>query len=310
VVGINNSELDFELKVLIRRISEAVMDISLSNDRVTFIDRMIFLSNLLMNYDIHISPAFRVIDEKAQDPTYFFTAFIDTNNLEQALWIHRIIRHLTRYILLYDRFFEKGNNDYKLLARSVRKSLNELLLTAHEDHLYYSIDFSLKQFWTFWKFEKLIKCRINEGRTFSYNEIKYFNQFKSSDASIVYANVLAAKLPSFNENVSVILHYNQALLDILDDWEDIEDDVRDDMPNMFVMAVVGIVPYNRIKNTQHLQVRRLIMDALDLSSISVIGLIDEYQAAIKDIFVPNNLNFLKIVSDHHVEKLKNLLSSR
>jgi hypothetical protein len=156
----------------------------------------------------------------------------------------------------------------------------------------------------------LIKCRINEGRTFSYNEIKYFNQFKSSDASIVYANVLAAKLPSFNENVSVILHYNQALLDILDDWEDIEDDVRDDMPNMFVMAVVGIVPYNRIKNTQHLQVRRLIMDALDLSSISVIGLIDEYQAAIKDIFVPNNLNFLKIVSDHHVEKLKNLLSSR
>jgi hypothetical protein len=159
------------------------------------------------------------------------------------------------------------------------------------------------------KFEKLIKGRILEGHTFSYKEIRYFNQFKSSDASIVYAKVLEAKLPSFNENVSLILHYNQALLDILDDWEDIEDDVKDDMPNVFVMAGVGVVPYKRIKNANRLHVRKLIMDALDLSSISVIGLIDEYQAAIKDIFVPENLNFLKVVSDHHADKMRKILSS-
>ena len=308
MVGINNSEFDFDLKVIIQRISEAAAGVMTSNDRVNFIDRMISLSKLLMTYDLHISPAFRVIDEKAQDPTYFFTAYVDTNNLEQALWIHRIIRHLTRYILLYDRFFEIGNNDYRLLARSVRRSLHELLLTAHDDHLYYSIDFSLNQFWTFWKYEKFIKRRMLEGHTFSCKELRYFNQFKSSDASIVYANVLATKLSNFNEKVSLILHYNQALLDILDDWEDIEDDVRDNMPNVFVMAAVEIVPYSKIKNTDHLRVRQVIKDALDLSSISVIGLIDEYQVAIKDIFVPNNLNFLKVVSDHHIDNLRKILS--
>lgn len=56
--------------------------------------------------------------------------------------------------------------------------------------------------------------------TFSYIEIRHFNLSKSSDASLVYAKVLDAKLPSFNENVALILHYNQALLDIQDDWED------------------------------------------------------------------------------------------
>jgi hypothetical protein len=57
---------------------------------------------------------------------------------------------------------------------------------------------------------------------------------------------LDAKLPNFNENITLVLHYNQALLDILDDWEDIEDDVQEDMPNIFVMAAVDNIPYNRI----------------------------------------------------------------
>jgi hypothetical protein len=51
---------------------------------------------------------------------------------------------------------------------------------------------------------------------------------------------LDAILPSFSENVSLILHYNQAFLDIQDDWEDIEDDVKEDMPNVFVMAAASL----------------------------------------------------------------------
>ena len=53
---------------------------------------------------------------------------------------------------------------------------------------------------------------------------------------LVYAKVLDAKLPSFNENVGLVLHCNQALLDIQDDWEDIEEDVQENMPNIFIMA--------------------------------------------------------------------------
>ena len=135
---------------------------------MTFIKQMISMSKLLMMYDLHISTAYKDIDEKAQDPSYFVAAYFDTNDIEQALWVHRMVRLLTRYILLYDKFFELGENTYKLLARKVLRAINELLaISKYKDHLDYSIDFSLKQFWTFWNFEKIVKRRILEGHTFS-----------------------------------------------------------------------------------------------------------------------------------------------
>ena len=295
---------DTDKEVIIEKITKAVKEITLANDRMTFIEQMISLSKLLMTHDLHISSAYKGIDEKAQDPTYFVAAYYDTNDIDQALWIHRMVRLLARYILLYDRFFELGENKYKLLARKVRRSINELLANANDkDHLNYSIDFSLKQFWPFWNFEKIVKRRILEGHTFSYKEIRNFNQFKSSDASIVYAKVLDAKLPSFNENVSLVLHYNQALLDLLDDWQDIEEDVQEDMPNVFVMASLEVVPYSKIKNSNHLMVRNIILDALDSSNVSVIGLVDEYQASVKNISIPDKFGFLSVISDYHANTL-------
>ena len=293
---INNSKFrDFNKEVIIEKISIAAKEITLTNDRVTFIERMISLSKLLMKYDLLFSSVYRTLDEKAQDPSYFVAAYIDTKDIDQALWIYRIVRLLTRYILLYDRFFEIGNNRYKLLARRVRRSINEFLLNADDrEFLHYSIDFSLKQFWTFWKFEKVVKCRMLEGHSFSYKEIRHFNQFKSSDASIVYARVLDARLPNFNENVSLVLHYNQALLDLLDDWQDIEDDVQEDMPNVFVMASLEFVPYSKIKNSSRARIRKIIADTLDSSNVSVSRLINEYQASVRNILIPENLAFLKV----------------
>ena len=296
---------DTDIEVIIEKISIAVKEITLANDKMTFIEQMISLSKLLMAHDLHISSAYKGIDEKAQDPTYFVAAYYDTNDIDQALWIHRMVRLLARYILLYDRFFELGENKYKILARKVRRSINELLANSNDkDHLNYSIDFSLKQFWTFWNFEKIVKRRLLEGHTFSYKEIRNFNQLKSSDASIVYAKVLDAKLPSFNENVSLVLHYNQALLDLLDDWQDIEEDVQEDMPNVFVMASLEVVPYSKIKNSNHLMVRNIILDALDSSNVSVIGLVNEYQASVKNISIPDKLAFLRVISDYHADTLK------
>ena len=305
---VNNSKFrDFNKEVIIEKISIAAKEITLTNDRMIFIERMISLSKLLMKYDLHSSSVFRTMDEKAQDPSYFAAAYIDTKDIDQALWIYRIVRLLTRYILLFDRFFEIGNNRYKLLARRVRRSINEFLLNADDrKFLHYSIDFSLKQFWTFWKFEKYVKCRMLEGHSFSYKEIRHFNQFKSSDASIVYARVLAARLPSFNENVSLVLHYNQALLDMLDDWQDIEDDVQEDMPNVFVIASLEFVPYSKIKNCSRARIRKIIADTLDSSS-TVSRLINEYQASVRNILIPENLAFLKVLSDHHADALRNVI---
>ena len=115
----------------------------------------------------------------------------------------------------------------------MRKSVNEFLKRKYDSqHLIYSIHYSLRQFSAFWKFEQIIKHRILKNYTFSYSEIRHFNLSKSSDASLSMRRFWMQS-DDFNENVTSVLHNNQALLDIQDDWEDIEDDVQEDMPNIF-----------------------------------------------------------------------------
>jgi hypothetical protein len=311
MVEIDNTNLgDKGQKVIIDKISKAAKELSFPNDKMTFIKQMISLSKLLMMYDLHLSTTFRTIDEKAQDPTYFVAMYFDTKDIQQALWVYRMVRLLARYILVYDRYFETGNNRYAFLARKVRKSINKIFENEiNRHHLKYSIDFSLKQFWPFWKFEQILKSRIIEGNTFSYNEIRNFNLFKSSDASLIYARVLDAKLPSFSENVSLVLHYNQALLDLIDDWEDIEEDIQEDMPNVFVMAAIENVPYKIIKNSSDARIRTIILDSLDSSRSSIIKLVNEYHLSIKSISIPANLVFLKLLFNHHADTLREVISS-
>jgi len=307
---INTTNLgDKGQKVIIDKISKAAKELSFLNDKMAFIEQMITLSRLLMRYDFNISTTFRTIDEKAQDPTYFVATYFDTKDIQQALWVYRMVRLLARYILVYDRYFETRKNRYATLARKVRKSINEILVNEIDsNHLKYSIDFSLKQFWPFWKFEQILKSRIIEGNTFSYNEIRNFNLFKSSDASLIYARVLDAKLPSFSENVSLVLHYNQALLDLIDDWEDIEEDIQEDMPNVFVMAATENVPYNAIKKGNVTNIRGTILNSLESSKSPIIRLVDEYYASIKNISIPSNLVFIKLLSHHHAETLRQMIS--
>ncbi len=308
---INTTNLgDKGQKVIIDKISKAAKELSFPNDKMAFIEQMISLSRLLMSYDLHISTAFRTIDEKAQDPTYFVATYFDTKDIQQALWVYRMVRLLARYILVYDRYFETRKNRYAILANKVRKSINKIFENEIDSHhLKYSIDFSLKQFWPFWKFEQILKSRIIEGNTFSYNEIRNFNLFKSSDASLIYARVLDAKLPSFSENVSLVLHYNQALLDLKDDWEDIEEDIQEDMPNAFVMAAIENVPYKELKKCRITKLRNIIRNSLDSFESPIIRLIDEYHSSIRNISIPSNLVFIKLVSDHHANALSQTISS-
>jgi hypothetical protein len=307
---INTSKFkDIDNEVIINKISKVAKELNFTNDIMTFIKQMISLSLLLKMYDPPLSTTLRTIDEKVQDPSYFIATYFDTNDIDQALWVYRIVRLLSRYILLSDRFFEIGNDRYALLAKRVRRSINDLLQGGSDKHhLAYSIDYSLNKFWTFWKFEQIIKRRTLRGYTFSYKEIRNFNLSKSSDASIIYARVLDAKLPSFSENVSLILHYNQAFLDIQDDWEDIEDDVQEDMPNVFVMAAVEDIPYKIIKNSSHERIRNIILNGTD-SCASIVRLVNEYQSSIWNISIPQNLVFLKSLSDRYAESLRETISS-
>jgi len=300
---------DSENRVYLDKISKSVRDLnSTASDTLLFVEQMVSLSALLNSFDRNFNNhSFPAIDENAQDPSYFIAAYFDTKNIAEALLVYRIVRSLTRYILLSDRFYETGNGRYALLAKQVRKSVNKLLLKSSEgnaEHLIYSIDYSLQQFSAFWKFEQIIKRRILENRTFSYTEIRHFNLSKSSDASLVYAKVLDAKLPSFNENVALVLHYNQALLDIQDDWEDIEDDVQEDMPNIFVMAAVDTIPYNRIKKSRQDTIREVVLTATNSSEGPVSRLVNELHASSKSVSLPENFAFLKSLSDRYADTLR------
>ena len=109
---INTTNLgDKGQKVIIDKISKAAKELSFPNDKMVFIEQLISLSKLLMRYDLHISTAFRTIDEKAQDPTYFVATYFDTKDIQQALWVYRMVRLLARYILVYDKYFETGKID-------------------------------------------------------------------------------------------------------------------------------------------------------------------------------------------------------
>jgi hypothetical protein len=299
---------DLENKVYLHKISKTVTDLSSTTDTLFFIQKMVRLSALLNRLDLDNS--FPTIDENLRDPTYFIAAYFDTKNMAVALWVYRIIRSLTKYILLSDRYYETGNDRYALAAKQVHRSLSEWLRSERDtQYLIYSIDYLLRQFSAFWKFEQIIKGRIIKNHTFSYTEIRHYNLSKSSDASLVYAKVLDAKLPSFNENVTLVLHYNQALLDILDDWEDIEDDIRDDMPNIFVMAAIDKIPYNKIKKTEHDKIRMVVLSETNASVGLITRLVNETQASTKGISIPSNFAFLKCLSDRYAGTLRRKISS-
>ena len=301
---------DFENRVYLDKISKLIRDLNSTTDTLLFVKQMVSLSALLSSFDRNLDNSFPAIDENAQDPTYFIAAYFDTKNIAEALWVYRIIRSLTRYILLSDRFYETGNDRYALLAKQVHKSVNEFLQSECDaQHLIYSIDYLLGQFSAFWKFEQIIKRRILKNYTFSYTEIRHFNLSKSSDASLVYAKVLDAKLPSFNENVTLVLHYNQALLDILDDWEDIEDDIQEDMPNVFVMAAVDSIPYDRIKKSRQDMLRKIVLTATNSSGGPVSRLVNELHASSESVSIPENFAFLKSLSDRYADALRRKIFS-
>ncbi|MFL6441620.1 MAG: hypothetical protein ACJ702_06655 [Nitrososphaeraceae archaeon] len=301
---------DSESRAYLDKISKSIRDLNSTTDTQLFVQHMVSLSALLSSFDMNLDNPFPGIDENAQDPTYFIAAYFDTKNIAESLWVYRIVRSLTRYILLSDRFYETGNKRYALLAKQVYKSVNELLRSRLDvQHLIYSIDYLLGQFSAFWKFEQIIKRRILKNYTFSYAEIRHFNLAKSSDASLVYAKVLDAKLPSFNENVALVLHYNQALLDLQDDWEDIEDDVQEDMPNIFVMAAVDKVPYNRIKKSRPDIIRKVVLGGTNSSGGPVSRLVNELQTSSKMVSIPENFAFLKFLSDRYADTLRRKISS-
>jgi hypothetical protein len=89
---------------------------------------------LLSSFDRYLDKSFPVIDENAQDPTYFKAAYFDIRNIVEARWIYKIVRSLTKYITSQIDSIKLGTVD------------------------------------TFWNFDRIIKRRILKNYSFSYAE--------------------------------------------------------------------------------------------------------------------------------------------
>jgi hypothetical protein len=255
------------------------------------------IGRLLARLDPAESPVYEAIDHKGQDfSTYFVAAYSETHDFERSMLAYRTVKSLVRYILLMDRFFEVGNKEYGAMAKGLLQSIKK----AHKGHLKYSIDFALKQFWPFWSFEQLMKKHLDRGDSFSVKELRHFNLFKSSDAPIIYAKVLDSDLAGFDPNISLIIHYNQALEDIQDDLEDIEEDVREQMPSIFILAATSHIPLAKLRKNPA-QARKLILSSGALDS--VLYIVEQYTKLANDIPVPKSYQFLKHLAKDYAGRI-------
>jgi hypothetical protein len=255
------------------------------------------IAGILGRYDPAPSPFLNALDQKAQDmATYFFATYSDTRDLYKSFFVYKTVKSLVRYVLLIDRSYEVGNKKYERMAKGVLRSVKKI----QDSPLKYSIDFLLERSWPFMDYEQMVKRQMLKGHTFALKEVRHYSLFKASDAPMIYAHVLDAELPDFNQNVAAVLHYNQALQDIYDDFEDIEEDVHDMMPNVFVLAATERIILSKILENPG-QAKKVIIGSGAVDS--VLSLVEQYNKMIEDVTIPQNFAFLKYLSKDYTDRL-------
>jgi hypothetical protein len=265
------------------------------------------ISGILSRLERPTSALMQAVDTKGQDyATYFYAAYSDSLELDTSLVTYTRVKNLVRIIVLMDRYFEVGNQRYRRLGQALMARFKK----EADPNLRNILRFNMKQFWPFWKFENHTKLLMQQGHRFSKAEVKCFNLFKSSDAALLYAPVLEASLPNFNHNAALVIHYNQALQDIDDDLDDIQEDLRDQMPNIFILASLG---NEQLTHYSYLYKHRLNgsrLSILENSSATVLDIVDEYGAMIEGITLPDQFKFLKFLSRSYAGRIRKKLPLR
>jgi hypothetical protein len=243
------------------------------------------------------------LDRKAGDlATYYFAAFSETRDVRVALAIYRAVRSLIRYILMMDRYFEVGNKKFAMLAKSFLASAKQLSGT----HLNCTMETSILRVWPYWRYERQLKKRLIHDEVFQSKEIRYYNRLKSADAGILYSSVLDASLPSFDETVSIVLHYNQGLQDLRDDFDDIDEDLAEKMPNAFLLAATEQFTISQLTNMPKAQAAEHVRKS---GSVEVImSIAEDYMRCINRVELPRPYWFLKTLSHGYFSSLERAIS--
>lgn len=266
------------------------------------------IGGLLSRYDPAPSPLMALFDLKGQDlSTYFFAAFSVTRDMEQSIQIYKAVKSLVRYILFMDRYYEVGEKKCLYIAKGIMKDIKKQFPSGH---VHYSVDFSFKQFWPYWEYEQTVKKLMLKGsQEFGYRELRHYNLFKSSDAPIIYCNLLDNELPFsiFNGDAAKVFHYNQALLDIYDDFVDIEEDITDKMPNLFVLSALNTCRPDKLFRTYRAnnkqKVREVILSNNATTVESIELLVNDYLRLVRQTSLPKEFIFLKHLARSYADKV-------
>lgn len=304
--GPSNSQ---RLRAEILSLSSQLMD---ENDWQTFVSGLDMVGGLLTRFDPAPSPLLSAFDQKGQDfPTYYFAGFVGTEDFEKSINIYKAIKSMVRYILFMDRYFEVGQRKCLYIARGIMKDIKSRFPNGHAS---YSIEYSFKQFWPFWDYEQNVKrLMLKRDQEFGYRELRHFNLFKSSDASIIYCNLLDNQIPYsiFNQDVAKVFHFNQALLDIHDDFLDIEEDIADKMPNIFLLSAISATGNRKIFSAASARDRMKTKNKV-LANDSVVEpiemLVNDYLRLIRQTHLPDEFIFLKHLGHSYAENVLTALN--
>jgi len=275
-----------------------------STNHVESLDLLDEIGAILERLDPPASTILQAIDAKGQDfGTYFVATYSETRDLEHSLRVYGAVKDLVRYVLLMDRYYEVGNLRFRRIAKSLLTNFRKTSDLCPG----YFLKCSIEQFWPFWSFEQKVKRLMLKDYNFSATEIRHFNLFKASDAPIIYCSILESVLPNFNPNVALTIHYNQALQDIDDDFDDIAEDMHDQMPNIFLLSALSVHDQSLGHHVTSSK-RNLSMLGRNESTVRTISeLIDQYSENIENIEIPSQFQFLKLLSRAYAERMRKKL---
>jgi hypothetical protein len=80
-MGFTSKHSNYASQVYLDKISKAIRDLNSTTDTLPFVHKMVSLSALLSSFDKQLNNSFPVIDDKADDPTYFIAAYFDIKNV-------------------------------------------------------------------------------------------------------------------------------------------------------------------------------------------------------------------------------------
>ncbi|MGI0012656.1 MAG: hypothetical protein ACREBU_04320 [Nitrososphaera sp.] len=291
-----------DLLVLLKEKSESLLEANGTD----FVNEMRHLETILTAFDPAPDSMIRSVDKMVNEGVemdvgaYYLAAYSTTRELDISLKVYVLTNSLMRYIALMDSFYETGDNDS---LQRANRLLEEVTFNSL-GQMRYSIKLSIEKFWPFWMFEKMIKQRMLNGGAFSDKELRYFILFKSSDTPLLYCTILDSHLETFNPNVAMVFHYNQGLIDILDDYYDIEEDLRTRMPNIFILAASDNFQFSQLELDVE-NARRTIMGKETKDRI--ISLVDWLAGRLEEVALPSEYAYLRHITADHIHKLKSMI---